>query len=244
MAWCPECKCEYVEGVTKCADCGCDLVEEIKGEKAVSDWDREVAKRAQMLLLKEAQEKENMLPYETVAEDNTNIETDEDDDEPNYQGRYINHEERAQENKSSGITLLAVGVIGFILIVLFFFDLLPIHRLVVNKYMVSGIMGALFLLFIVMGAVSLRSSKILAKKAKKENNLTQQIMKWCTDNMSREVIDESLVFESGDADEMKYFQRFEKMKELVGNQFINLDEAYLDRLMDEIYPTIFEDGQE
>lgn len=244
MAWCPECKCEYVEGVTKCADCGCDLVEVISVDKAVSDWDKEVAKRAQMLLLKEAQEKENAVSYEIEANDNTNIEADNDENEPNYQGRYINHEERAQENKSSGIALLAVGLIGFVLIILFFFDLLPIHRLVVNKYMVSGIMGALFLLFIVMGAVSLRNSKILAKKAKKENNLTRQIMQWCTDTMNSEMIDKSLVFESGDADEMKYFQRFEKMKELVAKQFVNLDEAYLDRLMDEIYPTIFEDGQE
>ena len=36
---------------------------------------------------------------------------------------------------------------------------------------------------------------------------------------------------------------FEMMKELVNRQFMNLDESYLDRLMDELYPVIFEDGQ-
>lgn len=30
--WCPKCKNEYVEGVTTCADCGCDLVDELPEE--------------------------------------------------------------------------------------------------------------------------------------------------------------------------------------------------------------------
>jgi hypothetical protein len=30
MAYCPNCKSEYVEGVTKCADCGADLTAELK----------------------------------------------------------------------------------------------------------------------------------------------------------------------------------------------------------------------
>ena len=32
MAWCPECKCEYVEGIKKCADCGCELVDHLPEE--------------------------------------------------------------------------------------------------------------------------------------------------------------------------------------------------------------------
>ena len=27
--WCPKCKTEYIDGITKCADCGVDLVEEL-----------------------------------------------------------------------------------------------------------------------------------------------------------------------------------------------------------------------
>ncbi len=30
--WCPKCKNEYVEGVTSCADCGCELVDELPEE--------------------------------------------------------------------------------------------------------------------------------------------------------------------------------------------------------------------
>lgn len=30
MSWCPKCKCEYREEFTKCSDCGCELVKELK----------------------------------------------------------------------------------------------------------------------------------------------------------------------------------------------------------------------
>lgn len=32
MAWCPQCKSEYVEGITTCAECGVELVEELPKE--------------------------------------------------------------------------------------------------------------------------------------------------------------------------------------------------------------------
>ena len=30
--WCPKCRNEYINGVTTCVDCGCDLVEELPEE--------------------------------------------------------------------------------------------------------------------------------------------------------------------------------------------------------------------
>lgn len=156
---------------------------------------------------------------------------------------YMNNQEKAEENRSSAYTLLFVGGLGFILVVLFFFDLLPIHRLAGNKYMISGVMGSLFLLFFIMGVVSMCNAKIFARSADKENGLTLQIKKWCLQNITKEQIDMDLSFTEDTSEELKYFSRFDKVKAAIKSQFMNLDEAYLDRLIDEIYSEIFEEKQ-
>ena len=110
-----------------------------------------------------------------------------------------------------------------------------------GKYMFTGVMGVLFVLFMIMGVVSLRNSRILTGKAHKEKNLTIEIKKWCVTNMEREKIDQELEL-SGVQEELKYFQRIDCMKQMIVRQFMNLDEAYLDRLIEEVYPEIFENG--
>ena len=41
-------------------------------------------------------------------------------------------------------------------------------------------------------------------------------------------------------EEMKYFKRIEILKKLISEKFLNLDEAYLEHFVDDIYPEIFE----
>lgn len=36
--FCPKCKAEYVDGVKVCADCGCDLVDKLKGEEEFQEY--------------------------------------------------------------------------------------------------------------------------------------------------------------------------------------------------------------
>ena len=116
---------------------------------------------------------------------------------------YVNNTEKAENNRSSAYTLLIVGIAGFILVVLYFLDVIPVRGL--NKYMISGVMGALFLLFIIMGCVSLRSARIFEKKAGSENNLTSEIKKWCMTNLSAKAIDESLHFDQEEEERRLFF---------------------------------------
>lgn len=220
MAWCPECKCEYVEGITKCADCGCDLVESLQDPEESA---QEAETSDESFLDEEGEEKEELKKTQKHSV-------------------YVNNAEKAEENRTSAYTLLIVGGIGFVSVILFFADVISIPMAVFSKYLVSGVMGVVFLLFFVMGIVSLRNFKIFRKRAAKENNLTQEIRKWCFQNLTREQIDGEINFEDTQ-EELKYFQRFEYVKNVVARQFVNLDESYLERLVEEMYEELFEENQ-
>ncbi len=257
MAWCPKCKSEYVGGITRCADCNCDLVDSLQEGKKISTWDEDVAYKVKELQKQEAlmQAKEEELE-DTLLEMDAEVleeafeemmqkeqaEFEEAVKTPRHVLPYVNNAEKAEEHKSSAYSLLVIGAAGLVFVILFFFDVLPIRMALVNKYIISGVMGALFVLFLVMGVISLKNAKVLATKAKKENDLTKEIKRWCSDYMSAESVDSKLSITDA-SEEIKYFHRFDKMKEMIQNQFMYLDEAYLDRLIDEIYPDIFEDEQ-
>lgn len=220
MAWCPVCKCEYVEGITKCADCGCDLVDELPKEQEIENSEE-----------LSADETAEAFAFE-----------EEEEEKPVRHSVYVNNEEKAEENKTSAYTLLLVGGAGLVLVILFFLDIIHLSMEAFNRYLISGVMGVMFLLFVVMGIVSLRNFKVFKKRAVKENSLTQEIRKWCLQNLQKEQIDEQLNIHEME-EELKYFQRFEYVKSMVQKQFVNLDEAYLDRLVEEMYAELFEEEQ-
>lgn len=221
MPWCPNCKDEYKEGITTCADCGCELVDDLSLIEENDDLEEDTF---------ENEEDELAEAYEELEQEEEEFETE----------VYINNEEKAEENRTSAYTLLIIGSLGFIGVVLYMLDVFGGSMSKTSKYMITGVMGSLFLLFIIMGIVSLRNFKLFKKRAYKENNLTSEITKWSLQTFNKDDIDSKLSL--GEMlEEAKYFERTKYIKSTIRSQFMNLDESYLNRLVDEIYPSIFEE---
>lgn len=227
MPWCPVCKNEYREGIKLCAECKVELVESLADEREQNalpeDEERMARMRAALLKAQEEQEE----PEETQERTVYHV--------------YQNSAAKAEDNRTSAYTLLFVGIVGFILVLLVFAGVIPLYQgSGTTKYFVCGVMGAMFVLFIVFGVVSMRNSKILLVKAKSEDSLLSEITKWCEANLSAEKVDEGL-FDEEIAEEQKYFKRTDKMKRIINDKFMNLDEGLLEHFVDEYYQGLFED---
>lgn len=235
MPWCPKCKNEYYEGIKVCADCGEELVDSLEEWEKAEQETKEAERQAQITAIREKMQEET---DEMRAEANKRT-------EEVSRGVYQNYEEKAADNKSSAYTLLGIGAVGAVVILLALLNVISLPLSSSTKYVTLGMMEAMFVFFAVMGVVSMKNAGKYAKKAESEKELTKELEKWFVEYVTAEKIDNDL-FTEEEADfseEQKYFKRFDRMKELLSERFLNLNEGYVDRFLDKHYQDIFGDSK-
>lgn len=153
---------------------------------------------------------------------------------------YVSKESKKEETKSTAYSFLLVSVFGFIALILFAIGVLPVHVADYMKIMLCIVMGVMLLIFFVIGIVSLRQLKTLGTQAEKENDLSSEIISWFTSTYSAKDIDESMDEEVFDQD--LYFKRYEIMTRFLSKQYPDLEETFLDHLVEELYGKLFEEN--
>ena len=258
MPWCPKCKSEYREGFTVCTDCGCRLVEEEQSAELVS------------LTFGDAEQMESLadfLRYSGIRE----LECREDQNDGQVEllvardelekaaaavrvflvqenqrlagsSLYQDSSQRADENRSSGWMLLILGILGLVLAVLGIMEVLPLR--LGNPYLFYGVIIAIFLLFTVAGAMSIKSASFFAKKAESENSLRSTMLDWCKENLRADDIDSQVCSEDM-LEEVRYLNRTAFIRKRLNHQFVNLDQDFLDKFVDDhVYGMFFEETEE
>ena len=103
-------------------------------------------------------------------------------------------------------------------------------------------MGGLFTVFIVMGISSFKSYEKQASEAVKESALKEELLRYCNENLSASEMDGALgISEEEDGGEA-YFKRCAEIKRRISENFLNLNEDYLDHFVDEVYGQIYQDS--
>lgn len=148
---------------------------------------------------------------------------------------YENKKDKAENFKSSAYTLIGVGIVGAFLLVLCHLDVIPFQL----NLMTTSVMGILFAIFIVMGFSAYRSYKKYELDASEEEKLKTEVKAWCLNNLIKEDIDKEL-FKEEVAEEMKYFVRMDKMKQMVEKVYGNSEDGFLESILEDLYPDIFE----
>lgn len=230
MSWCPVCKCEYKDGIEKCADCNVDLVDSL--DQVQEDEIHEMHLNVMTGLLEEESEKETDSEEEKKEMDSAK-----------KTGMYRDNAELSNDNKSSAYVLLGVGIVGAIFLVLVVTDIIPLYHTVTSKIMTSSLMGSLFVVFILMGFISLKNAKKYNELAIKESDLSKEIMQYCHQKLTASSIDEALMDEEFDVleEEEKYFKRMDYIQGIIEKQFMNLDSEYVEHLCDKVYTKLYEE---
>lgn len=154
---------------------------------------------------------------------------------------YVSKESKKEETKSTAYSFLLISILGFIALILCATGIIPIHVADYMKIMLCIVMGIMLIIFFLIGVNSLLQLKALDTQAKKENSQSDEIILWFTSEYTADKIDQAIDEEVFDQD--LYFKRYDIMTDLILEKFPDLEESFLDHLVEELYAKLFDGNQ-
>lgn len=142
---------------------------------------------------------------------------------------YVKKEDQYKDLMSSAVTFIIVSILGTIVLILNIVGVLDIFYGLIPFV----VMGALFLAFLLIGISSLRKAKVTKGQIGEENRVTTMINDWLRANVTVVQLDELTSNASTDGE--RYYQKIGVMKEMVNNHFGELDDSYLEHILEEYY---------
>lgn len=150
---------------------------------------------------------------------------------------HISKKDQKEDMKSTAYSFTSVGIIGIILLILFLADVLPFHAAGYMKIMMAIVMGGTLCIFLFVGIHAFMTLKKLDAEADAEETLVSEITEWFCSSYTAADIDENQETES--TEETRYFDRYEVMKQYILTKYPDLEDDFLDALIEALYAEIF-----
>lgn len=234
--WCPKCKNEYVAGITQCADCGVALVDSLEEYEASMKKSRASFPGAESSPLNsDASETVDSSAFQTEKPSESFPEQQPEPLKPSH--AYVSKKAKTEDMKSTAYTFTLVGALGILLLLLFATGVLPVQTAGYMKIMICLVMGVMFVIFLFIGVRSFRQLNGLKDDAAIEEQLFSEVTEWFLAAYTAEEIDSSVDIDQ--SEETLYFARYEVMNRWISEKYPDLEEAFLDHIIETLYSAIF-----
>ena len=242
MPYCPKCDMEFVEGITKCSDCGGPLFESKEAaeemyKRAQAQYNEQMKKQYEIMMAEQMkQEALAKEAAEKAAAEGKGVQK-----RRASSGTFVDKGQKYEDMASSASAFLIVGVVTTAALILSITGLINLPFYGVMKLIIYGMLAFMAIGSFVVAVSSKKSAAVLKTEISSEKDQTKEIIEWFVESYTPDDIDRRILFtESGLSPEEMSLRRFEWIQELliIGKDLP--DQAYVDMLCDEIYSRLFE----
>lgn len=245
--WCPKCKNEYREGITVCADCGSELVESLTADMSYSDdIDNKLSEEsAGEYPVYEENDTAVVNDSDNINGSDNNVESGEEsssEESVKHTLAYVPKRSRYEDNKSSAMTFLLVGGVGAVLVLLHIVGVIDFNLTTFSKILTSTVMGALFVIFIIVGIVSAKNASRYKKEAAAEEALTGQICSSFHELYTTEGIDNACGISEDNSNYEQWDLRYHFIEKQISDEYPELADDYLEYITELIYNDMYSEA--
>lgn len=152
---------------------------------------------------------------------------------------YVKKADKYKDLRGSALTLILTGLLGDIYLIGKSLGLIPFgpdYNGITNILFLI-VMGALFNVFLIGGFLAYKKSNTIKNEIGEEEQLTADILSEFTEKTAAE-LDSN--YETTENEGTLYFNRTDYLRKQITARYGNLDEAYLEDLIEQIYQAVFE----
>lgn len=240
MPYCPKCDMEFIDGITKCSDCGGALVESKEAADAMKKKARE-EEMAKQLAQYEAMQAAIAEEAAMAAANGQAPPAAAQQHQMKASRTYVNKAQQYNELKSSATAFYLVGGVLTAACILLWTGIVTLPMYGFGKYLTQGVLTVMGVGMLIVAVKTSQSLKNFKGALDDDQKKTREIIDWFAATFSPAKIDQVIIHDFGELEpEDLSLKRFYIIHDLLVTNKDLPDEDYVDMLCEEIYNKLYE----